>query len=204
VESAQARTIRINTHNGTADSIETELSDWTISGTDDLAVLRLPLDHAKHKFSFVAEEQFLTEQDLDDYLIGPGDEAVLLGRFVNHEGSQRNTPSARFGNISMMPGEPVAHPDGYPQVSFLTEIHSIGGYSGSPVVTYIPPEELPYRRSPKRGCRPWLLGVDWGHMDDWYKVRLPDRVTEHSGGLGVKHNTGMAYVVPAWRLRTLL
>jgi hypothetical protein len=41
-------------------------------------------------------------------------------------------------------------------------------------------------------------------MDDWYPVRLKDRKTKHYDGIGVKHNTGMAYVVPAWRLLDIL
>src|SRR5207248_537681 len=79
---------------------------------------------------------------------------------------------------------------------------------GSPVFTLLGPHDwdlvdLELKKLPHLNG-PWLLGVDWGHMDDWYPVRLKDRRTRHQDGIGVEHNTGMAYVVPAWRLRDVL
>jgi hypothetical protein len=128
-----------------------------------------------------------------------------VGRLVNHEGRQKNIPTARFGNISMMPEEPILHPSGIMQESFVVEARSWSGYSGSPVFAWIPGSDQRSNNlflSP--GWGPWLLGVDWGHIQDWEKVYESDEKTTVAGKWKVKVNTGMAGVVPAWRLLALL
>jgi len=142
--------------------------------------------------------------------IGPGDEVFIVGRFINHEGKQgkqRNLPSLRFGNIAMMPWEPIKHPDGHLQESFLVEVRSIGGYSGSPVFVHI----LPFSKRPgqkgwsmERG--PWLLGIDWGHLPLRKKVEewMLDDWKPISDGWTVEVISGMTGVVPVWRLEELL
>jgi hypothetical protein len=204
VEDGKCRTIRLNKKSGGIDPLETSVDDWTRAPADDLAVMLLPLDDAVHQFSFIPEDTFITDDIIEKYDLGAGDDTFLVGRFVNHEGKQRNTPSVRFGNISMMPSEPIRHPHGYDQESFLVEIRSVSGYSGSPVFVFIPPSDVMYRRTKEHSCGPWLLGVDWGHTSDWHELYEEDRKTEHPAGLGSKLNTGMAQVIPAWRLRKLL
>jgi hypothetical protein len=134
------------------------------------------------------------------YDIGLGDETFMVGRFVNHEGIQRNSPSLRWGHISMLPSEPVYHPSNprNEQESFLVEVYSLPGYSGSPV--FVRPfsspklklgysiEELSAQDCAHAQSGPWLLGVDWGYIGS------------HLQAL----HTGMAGVVPAWRLLDLL
>jgi hypothetical protein len=132
----------------------------------------------------------------------------MVGRFVNHEGRQRNTPTARFGNISMMPWEPVRNPLRGAQESFLVETRSLGGYSGSPVFLHI----LPYTARagkegyymPEQGAGPWLLGVDWGHLPITEEVKAKNSNTELDEDLIVESNSGQMGVVPAWKLRELL
>jgi hypothetical protein len=51
----------------------------------------------------------------------------MVGRVITHEGKQKNLPSARFGNITMMPVEPLRHMRGINQESFVVEMRSIGG-----------------------------------------------------------------------------
>jgi hypothetical protein len=208
VEDAKSRTIRVNTQDGKTDIIETDIGHWTRSGTDDLAVMNLPLDPAHHKFWFVPEEAFVTPEVIKDYHIGFGDEICLAGRFISHEGKQSNNPAARFGNIAMMPGEPVRRKDGSLQESFLVDMRSIPGYSGSPAFLYILPSEFMNRKLDygrvQRAHGPWLLGVDWGHLSEWKPVLEADQKTHHPSKLGVNLNTGMAGIVPAWRLRELL
>ena len=204
VENAKSRTLRVNTTDGRVDIVQTDIADWARAAADDLAVMMIPLDEARHRFSYIPEDFFVTREVISEMRLGPGDETFLVGRFVNHEGTQQNTPSVRFGNISMMTGEPVKHDDGYMQESFLVETHSVGGFSGSPVFVYIRPSEVPYRRSNEHKCGPWLLGVDWGHQFDWYPVALRCSGSSHPEDLGIRHNTGMAYVVPSWKLHGLL
>jgi hypothetical protein len=129
---------------------------------------------------------------------------LVIGRFINHEGKQRNTPSVRFGHIAQMPHEPIKRDDGYLQESFLVEAKSIGGYSGSPVFTYI------NGLMPRPGSNvlstnilgPWLLGIDWSHLNDWKPVCDASGVPM-SSGLRVGSNTGMMGVVPAWKLEDI-
>jgi len=167
----------------------------------------LRLDQS-HLFRYIHTDRFITLEKINAYKLGPGDGVFLIGRFVNHEGRDSNTPAVRFGNIAMMPGPPVERQDGSLQDSFLVDMRSISGYSGSPAFTYIPAPELGFRRirhanEPRTDIGPWLLGVDWGHLQ-----RLEDVVDRNGGkhpdGLCVSSNTGMAGIVPAWKLYDLL
>ena len=134
----------------------------------------------------------------------------MVGRFISHEGKQRNIPTIRFGNIAMMPLEPIKHPRGHLQESFLVETRSLSGYSGSPVFVHI----LPFSKRPavegwstEKG--PWLLGVDWGHISSYEKV-LKKNKDEYGNdvplkeGWRVRTNSGMTGVVPVWKLIELL
>jgi hypothetical protein len=48
----------------------------------------------------------------------------MVGRFINHEGKQRNLPALRYGNIAMMPLEPIIQQEtGITQESFFVKIH---------------------------------------------------------------------------------
>ena len=38
---------------------------------------------------------------------GDRSDVFLVGRFINHEGQQRNAPTLRFGLIAQMPGDPI-------------------------------------------------------------------------------------------------
>lgn len=70
--------------------------------------------------------------------IGPGDDVARLGRFITHDGRQRNKPLARFGNIAMMHdnAEPIEIAPGRHQVGLLVECRSLSAFSGSPVFVY--------------------------------------------------------------------
>jgi hypothetical protein len=84
----------------------------------------------------------MTEIDLSEYDVGPGDDVFFVDRYVNHEGQQRNLPTVRLGIISMLPYEKVEHSRGTLVDSFLVEARSLGGYSGSPVFLFIRPYTL--------------------------------------------------------------
>ena len=74
--------------------------------------------------------------------VGVGDEAFMIGLFVDHEGVERNNPLARFGNVSMLAKEDSKvirdTRDGrqVPQLSYIVDMHSRTGFSGSPVFVY--------------------------------------------------------------------
>jgi hypothetical protein len=195
----QAKCLRVNTTDGTTDVFA--LENWHLSATDDLAVCLVPyLNPLQYLVRSISLSNFLTTDIVHAWGIGPGDEVVLIGRFVNQEGKQRNTPTVRFGHIAQMPSEPIEC-DGHLQESFLCEIKSIGGFSGSPV--FVAPTILPRN---KEGLEPdessYLLGIDWCHLQSF-----DNAINEHGETLGhirVPVNTGMMGVIPAWKLRELL
>lgn len=197
--------VRLNTHDGTFDIIPLESSNWIVSQEDDVAICPLEYQRA-YKFVSIGVDDFLTEEWARRHDIGIGDEVFMVGRFINHAGKQRNLPALRWGHVSMMPFEPLYHPTNptNQQESFLVEVHSISGFSGSPLfVRPVASHKVSLRESatntavtgiigPSSGSPwlgPWLLGIDWGYINKHDQQQ---------------NNTGMSGVVPAWKLRALL
>ena len=214
-----AWTVRINTIDGKFDTIDTNEPDWFFHPDgDDLAVCPIETQHDFHKFvALPVDDFFMSEETLKLYAIGPGDQAFTVGRFVSHEGRLRNTPTSRFGQIAQMPIEKIVC-DGRAQESFLVEIRSLGGYSGSPVFVWLDPifrrpidNGLPIRRDArgqsvtpwKFDSGPWLLGVDWCMLPSWEPVCDKGGEALRDGWM-VPANTGMMGVIPSWRLYWLL
>ena len=134
----------------------------------------------------------------------------MAGRFINHQGIQKNTPSLRFGNISMMFPEPIPHPRGFLQESFLVEMRSLSGYSGSPVIVYLPEmasfgdivADTSFHMAVLDSA--WLLGIVWGHTQWFENILEKDRETRISEEWTVATNSGISQVVPVWKIRDCL
>ena len=217
--------VRINTIDGKKDIIPLDGAKWYgHPNGDDIVVCPIKLS-TFHRFKHLPASIFLTKEWIEQFEIGPGDDVFFVGRFVNHEGRERNLPSVRFGNISQMPLEPIMI-DGRSQESFLVEARSISGYSGSPVFVYLPqqgthglnPEvikmvrdgkmKLPGVSSKRIGLPiqigPWLLGIDFCHIR-WDEPIWSKTTREPVGDdWFIKSNTGMMGVVPAWKLHEIL
>lgn len=202
--------VRLNTRDGKFDVLDIDPQAWIHHPDgDDVAVcpLSLPAEFYRYKM-LPADKIFITKEIIGQRDIGPGDEAFFVGRFITHEGRQRNLPSARFGNIAMMPDERVRnYRTGLDQESFLVEARSLSGYSGSPVFVYISafahrPGQATTISSGGHG--PWLLGIDWGHVAGSQPVLERDGETPVQEGWRVPQNSGMMAVVPAWKLAELL
>jgi hypothetical protein len=233
VVDAGYRFLRLNTADGKFDVIPTDPDGWTFHPEgDDIAVMPIEVTTGRFKWFSVGTESFISQDILDDYGMGPGDEAFLIGRLITVAGRQRNTPVVRFGNLSMMadPSEPVTLDLGRPQEAFLVECRSLSGFSGSPVFVRtnqiyrnaeIPKALLPKPAPPVQPgdatltvtqrvlmvhgtFGPWLLGIDCAHVPLWRPVYEADRKTETKAGYEVEANTGIAYVIPAWRILDLL
>jgi hypothetical protein len=214
IEKMRNPVLRINKNKtgGGMDCFETNRSRWVDHPDgDDLAALPIDLDPESLDLLPVLIEMFVDETIRGQWLL-PGDEVFMIGRFFSHEGTQRNTPSVRFGNISMLPHEPMRNDRGFDQESFLVEQRSLPGYSGSPVFVYIdpanprPPEwKTPVRtRFRPEFNGPWLLGIDWCHLHNFEPVLKNDQETRAEPKQWVKSHTGMAGVIPAWRVLGLL
>lgn len=201
-------TVRLNTQAGQFEVRDFDERNWIIpDNKDDIAVCVVSsLDEAIHKYRSVPISMFALRSTIDELAIGPGDDTFTVGRFVNADGKQRNTPSARAGTIAQMPWEPITQTrifGEHKQESYLVEARSISGFSGSPVFLYF----LPFANRPDRPqadtTKMKLLGVQWGYILDWETVKDEFGaclITRHK----VQINTGMMGVVPAWILEDLL
>jgi hypothetical protein len=201
--------VRMTTQEGEKYVYETADKDWICHPDgDDVAVCLVSFDPKKFRFSYIPINDFLRLEQIPPLDIGIGDEAFIVGRFINHEGKQRNTPTARTGIISQMPIEPI-YIRGIDQECFLVEARSFGGFSGSPVFWRVLPfsgtRKIPNWKHGQIG--PLLLGIEVGYILDWAEVCDPaGRPIMHGGvpAQQVQINTGMMVVVPAWRLVKLL
>jgi len=204
--------LRINKADGTLDYLSTRANDWkSHPDLHDVAVLAIELNH-EHEYNFVGSDLFfITPERLHQRNICPGDDVFMVGRLIGQDGKQNNLPTVRFGNISRMTGEPIEDEHGIGQDSFLVEMRSFSGYSGSPVFLYInptlarPPHFMtpvnhPYNQ-PQHG--PWLLGIDWCHIPNFKPVLEENRKTAIKPNRWVEVNSGIAGVVPAWHIQAV-
>jgi hypothetical protein len=210
--------IRLNVVDGQSDALELAIDDWFFHPDgDDLAVAPVDLPKYKHDYISISSETFIYPNQIGS-TIGAGTDVFMVGRFVSHAGKQRNTPSLRFGSIAMLPFEKVRLQNGFMQEAFLVETRSISGYSGSPVFVYKPLQVTttipasPYEFGSVETTvtsitdpvgYPMLLGIDCGHVRDREPI-LNAEGGPHQYGWHVETNTGMAIVIPAWRLKDLL
>jgi Trypsin-like peptidase domain len=204
IREAGCDALRVNTRSGGTNVIAETKDFWLHHPDgDDVAVLSISLDYETTKVKALPiDDWFVTQERVEYYKIGIGDEIVMLGRFVNHEGRTRNLPAARFGNIAMLPYEPVRTPRGLLQEVFLVECRSLPGYSGSPV--FFSP--LPFGRSVPHAM---LLGIDMGHLKDTMPVLdkkelAQGRMVPINDNWTIETNTGMSCVIPAWKIREVI
>jgi hypothetical protein len=203
---------RLMGHDGTPRIVAAPTDSWRLHPNgDDVAVF--PLDATNQEFACIPWNDFVPETNA----VLPGDDVFFLGRYINVEGKQYNAPIARFGHVAMLATEEITTPRGN-QLSYLVEALSLSGYSGSPVLAFRlhienhfgggisvslgEPVQSNFITAGNPG-RPSLLGIDWGHFHDPQLVL--DSVGEPLAGRQfVKQNSGIAGVVPAWRLTELL
>lgn len=198
--------IRINRAVGKADVIPLRLEQWEHHPDgDDVAVAAIG-SLEDHRFASVPTSMFLTKELMAEHNLGLGDECFFAGRFVPSGGVEVNFPTLRFGNLARLPVEPVRHPRGFGQESFLVEARSLSGYSGSPVFVY----QSAVITAADTRMRAWdhspifLLGLDWSHFPIPKRVLEADKQTPTPDQHWVELNSGMMGVVPAWKVAELL
>jgi hypothetical protein len=136
--------IRLNTLEGGVDIIDLDCGQWEfLPGKYDVAAVPLLLDRNVHSFASISTHLFVERPREEHY--GPfrevdvGEDAFMIGLFLDHAGTTTNVPSARFGHVSMLPDESariVQKSTGYEGVSYVLDMHSRTGFSGSPVFVY--------------------------------------------------------------------
>jgi len=166
--------IRFNGKDGQLRTESTRASDW-IHHRDrgaDIAALRWPLqdDIGDHVAWSMAVQ--LSDDLIQEFQFGPGDDVYLIGLFAPVEGKKRNIPIVRAGNIAAMPAEPIFLPKRRAAASvFLIEAKSMGGLSGSPVFAHfghnrmmVDEKGLANRRTFK-GLPTFWMGIMHGHYE---------------------------------------
>jgi hypothetical protein len=190
-------------------SKEVQNEDWIRHPTSDVAVL--PLDASKLNPNFVTivtptqYRMFATHELMLKHDLGVGDDVVMIGRCGFHGGKELNLPAARFGNIAMMPGEPIRCKNRLDQEGYLVEMRSITGFSGSPVyVIYDRPWQgvsmSPSLERPRHEY--FLLGIDFCHLPDDIHAVHPDGTKRDD--IKINGNSGFAGVIPAWKILEIL
>jgi len=206
VASGGCDVVRVNTERG-VDISRVPASAWlSHPNGDDVAAA--PVDIPSHwkvrplDWAAVCP----TPERMAELNVGIGDDVVMIGRFIGHEGRESNQPVARFGNIALMPGEPVLSGGGQKVQAFLVEMRSLPGFSGSPVFVYIGPAS--YRSNKK--MMPFysetigLIGIDTGHKQHSSPVYVRGTTRLVDDSWEVRQNTGVAIVAPYWRIGELL
>ena len=195
--------VRLNTLDGGHDSVVLQAEDWVLHPDgDDLAIAELDLP-PDLRIKAILPDSFVDGED--PTMFGVGQDVYMIGRYVSHEGRQKNLPTARFGNIAQLPYEPVLTASGLAQQAFLVDMRSLAGYSGAPVFVYRTRPDLD--TDPKSwvsGFEQRFLGIDSGHLPAMGRVLSKDRKTPAEPRLWAEQNSGMATVIPAWRLTELL
>jgi hypothetical protein len=194
---------------------------------DDVVVTPIgfaPKDARDFYLDYVPREWFVTPENFTHasmdgndpqpvgWPFGPGEEVVMLGRFLGYDGAQENQPAVRFGNLAMSPPVPIGHPWGFTQSSFVVECRSVSGYSGSPVFIFrthtttgagLLPIGADRDRYGNVGS-PRLLGVDWANLDRVGHNDYAIDWAEADAAASFPRRSGMLVAVPAWRLAELL
>ncbi|MFF0267894.1 trypsin-like peptidase domain-containing protein [Kribbella sp. NPDC004536] len=219
IREGRSPVVRLNNKQGGIDVLELDGDQWLHHPDgDDIAICPIHLSEAHRYFAIERTHWFMTEDELATLNVGPGDDVFFVGRYINHEGRQENSPTVRLGIISMLPSEKILHPRGTLVDSFLVEARSLSGYSGSPVFLNRQPgspyrmewdEDAPepgqaLRSAPGRRGVIGFIGIDWGHDADYRPVLEPDRVTRVPGRWVVEQNSGIMHVAPAWKLAEFL
>lgn len=210
-----APVVRVNTNDGDPDIFELDHLDWHFKpGWYDLAVADVTLDMDKHSVAFVSSKWTATVGELSDFGIGLGSDVYMVGRFMDHDGEAINVPAVRFGNIAVMP-QPVKQPTGSKLPSYILDLHSRTGFSGSPVFVFHSQMKFKDGILSREGSE-WirLLGVHWGQFPErWEIEKSPEshgpessdeEVTRAQTADYVKGFSGMTLAVPAEAIGELL
>jgi hypothetical protein len=218
------RVIRINTADA-YEPVALQEEDWYWEemgeyAKDDLAICPISFPLGEFDVSYISTRLAVTRDERHPSRPAAGDDVVMIGRFVEYGGLDRNEPILRFGNISLIPSRELRTAKGYPIEALMVEMRSRGGHSGSPVFKYehnfgAPPvrgwadlnREAAFSGGftsafPPRPPEPHLLGIDHGQ----YPTLLPlvDRDGKEIPGIKVRERSALTVVVPAWCLVELI
>lgn len=205
--------IRVNLKDGGVDIFELAPDDWHfIPQKDDIAITSsFPLNSKIHDYTHIPTSLFCTNEKYDELEVGPGDDVFMVGRFINHDGKETNVPAVRFGNISVNPSQ-IMQPTKYMGDSYIIDLHSRSGFSGSPVFFFRTPANNLDAGSniTISSSILLLLGLHWGQFPEYMPLEEVKDMTAAeqnsfiTDGKNVKGLSGMTCVIPAWILLDFL
>ena len=187
-----APVIRVN-HEGEATFLPTPTrsDEWALCDTDDLAAIRIDSD-GNYAGRYVETERIKDVRRPFQYRADLGDEVFLVGRYVDLAQEKKNVSTVRCGNIAMLPEMlPCPYLKSKVQLSYLLELRTVPGFSGSPVFDYIPGRRIEEGTLKKDHDSPKLLGVLW-------TIHALSKTTDKD------HFSGLSGMLPAWRLLEFL
>src|ERR1700726_772275 len=112
---------------------------------DDIAIC--PLGALPERdWWYVPEDLLLRLDNVGPDEVGAGDDCVMVGRYITRDLRQFDRPVVRFGNLAMLPELVRQEERSFDQESFLVDMRSHAGFSGSPVYVYF--EEPGWRNLP--------------------------------------------------------
>lgn len=208
VEEYKARFIRLHTH-GKNNPIQVIEGAWEyhVNG-DDIAACEFPRP-VRYYYLPLPVEFLLAKQNAENLRVGLGDDLFMIGRFLNHDGKDKNVPVVRFGTIAMMPDEPILD-NGRLQDSFLIEIRTIPGFSGSPVFVHIPdtrfkdphfrPTVAERKNFAQYGYLERCIGIEWCRI----KGETVTTPSINGSTFNIQLTSGMSGCIPSWKILELL
>jgi len=223
-----ASVIRVNTSNMKTREIDLAPHDWIFNRSgDDLAIADITdlINLHTDQCSFIDERNFVSQDILIDFVIGMGDDTVMVGMYVDNPGGTRNVPASRFGNIAMLcdSNAPIKQPNGMVRMAHLVDTRSRAGFSGSPVFVYrsptsdlrsiwnkVPNVNSGYHFNQNGNILFALLGVHCAQHWETIEVNKAKRKTSQDAGDPILEGDklriqgGMTIVIPAWGITELL
>jgi len=199
--------LRINNIEGKFDLLKTSKDEWIRHPNgDDLAICPIQQSVKNNNFIAIKRGDIIKNDFIEKFNIGPGDDVVMVGRFRIRAGKEKNLPTHSFGNIAAMNEEPLYNPfTKLEQESFIVEMRSISGFSGSPVFIYMSPMSFRFNtafgktEALKMEYHQKLLGILWGHIS--YQT---DGTNQFGEKIKIKLDSAMAGIIPGWKILELI
>lgn len=208
--------IRINLAGGSGtDTFAFDCAEWIFdpNGHDVAVSPPLPLNNKKHAAEAYNKDWLLTQDEEKIEEIGAADDVFMIGRFIDYCGKATNTPSCRFGHISIADAN-IKVMNGYSGRSIILDMHSRNGYSGSPILVYRTAGSMFFKQSGEKkiltaGHYIKLLGMHWGQFPERWELKgshvtRSEQAALITTGKYVEGLSGMTCVVPASMILSLL
>lgn len=172
---------------------------WFLPDDDalDLAVLPFVPDYGRFDVIPFDTSMFATKDKILANQIDAGNNVMFAGYFYQWPGDKKIQPIVRQGVVAMMPDEDIKTTLQKPGHLFLADVHAFHGNSGSPLLVGIGG----IRGNSFTAAGYLLLGIISGYYPEDQNITIP---TAQVLTTEVHDNSGIATIVPAYELQTLL